>query len=152
MSKRWSEEIKAQAAADLLAGMTVREVAAKYGMPHTTAANLTHTSKRGAVYVRKIANINDLHERFLEQLDHNLNALKALTDHIQKQTRHAVEHGDKLGIVYGVVFDKTGKLAGAAVAGAGIHSAALSGDGAASDPDTLGTTDADDTQSTPEAD
>ena len=125
--KRWSAEIKAQAAADLLSGMTVREVAAKYDMPHTTAANLTSTSKRGAVYVRRIANINDLQERFLEQLDHNLNALKALTDHIQKKTTHAVEHGDTLGILYGVVFDKTGKLAGAAVAGDGLGTAALPG-------------------------
>ena len=108
-----------------MAGMTVREVAAKYEMPQTTAADLTRTSKRGAVYYRKIANINDLQERFLEQLDHNLNALKALTDHIQKKPNHAVEHGDKLGILYGVVFDKTGKLAGAAVAGDGLGTAAL---------------------------
>lgn len=128
MPKRWSDEIKAQAAADLLSGMTVREVAAKYDMPRSTAAALTQTSKRGAVYVHRIVDLNDLNERFLEQLDHNLNALKALTDHIQKQTRHAVEYGDKLGIVYGVVFDKTGKLAGAAVAGSGLGPAAVSGD------------------------
>lgn len=137
--KRWSAEIKAQAAADLLAGMTVREVAAKYGMPISTAGALTRTSQRGAVYVHRIVDINTMRQRLLQQMDHNLDALKALTDHIQNKTDHAVEHGDKLGIVYGVVFDKTGKLAGAAVAGPPLDHAALSGydsdDGAAPDAD-----------------
>ena len=123
--KQWSSEIKAQAAADLLSGMTVREVAAKYGMPISTAGALTHTSQRGAVYVHRIVDINTMRQRLLQQMDHNLDALEALTTHIQKKTNHAVEHGDKLGILYGVVFDKTGKLAGAAVAGAGLGSAAL---------------------------
>lgn len=121
--KRWSGEIKAKAAADLMAGMTVREVAAKYGMPLGTAATLTPTSKRGAVYVRKIADLNELHDLFLEQLSYNFAALKAMTELMIKDPKFAAMNGDKLAVVYGVVFDKTGKLASAAVAGPAMDNA-----------------------------
>jgi hypothetical protein len=127
MGKRWSPEVKAKVAADLMAGMTVREVAAKYAMPVGTVATLTRTSKRGAVYVRKIADINELQAQFLEQLGYNFGAMKAMTELIMSDPKFAAEQGDKLAVLYGVVFDKTGKLAGAAVAGAGLPSAALSG-------------------------
>lgn len=125
MGRRWSDETKAKAAADLLAGMTVREVAEKYGMPRSTAADLTRTSKRGAVYVRKVTDLNDLQAKFLEQLDHNFAALTAMTDLIVNEPKFAAEYGDKLGVLFGVVFDKTGKLAGAAVAGSGLGPTAL---------------------------
>jgi DNA-binding transcriptional regulator LsrR (DeoR family) len=122
---RYSAETKAQAAADLLAGMTVREVAAKYGMSRSTVGNLTRTSKAGAVYVQRIMDINDLQHKFLEQLDHNFAALTAMTELIVAEPKYAAEHGNNLAVLYGVVFDKTGKLAGAAVAGAGLDRPAL---------------------------
>jgi hypothetical protein len=125
--KVWSDEIKAMAAADLLAGMTVREVAAKYGMPRSTAGALTRTSKPGAVYVQKVLDINDWRARFAVTLDGCLGALDAMTGHIKTETKHAVEHGDKLGVLFGVVVDKTGKIAGATMDGPGLHPAMDSG-------------------------
>src|SRR5580765_8818640 len=133
MARRWSDETKAKAAADLAAGMTVREVAAKYGMPSGTVMHLTPTSQRGAVYASKIGRINDLQAKFLEQLDKNFAALSAMTELIVKDPKFAAEYGDKLGVLFGVVFDKTGKLAGATVAGSGVGPTALPG--AASDGD-----------------
>lgn len=127
MTRRYSAETKAKAAADLAAGMTVREVAEKYDMSRSTAAALTRTSKRGAVYVHKLVDINELQAQFLEQLGYNFGAMKAMTELIMTDPVYAAAVGDKLAVLYGVVFDKTGKLAGAAVAGAGLPSAALSG-------------------------
>lgn len=106
--------------ADLAAGMKLKEVMEKYDMPKGTASNLSPTSKRGRVKVSKIADLNQLHGVFLDQLSHQFAALRALLEVIQNDTPFAIEHGQELAILYGVLFDKTGKLTGAAMAGPGM--------------------------------
>src|SRR5580765_6090500 len=113
MARRWSDETKAKAAADLASGMTVKAVAEKYGMPRSTAGDLAPSSKRGATKIRKIADLQDLEAEFRHQLALNFAAqaaiLEKFTDDAWLDRQTAV---DVTGS-YATLFTKGGKLLGA---------------------------------------
>jgi hypothetical protein len=111
--KRWSAEIKAQAMADLAAGMTIKGVMDKYGMPKTTAADLAPSSKRGAMKVRKIANLHDLEEVFRHQLALNFAAQEALLRQVCDAEWLSTQSGADVVGLYSTIFNKSGKLLGA---------------------------------------
>lgn len=121
--KRYSAETKARAAADLLAGETVRATAKKHGMSQTAVADLSRTSKRGAVYVRKLVNINDVQELFLEHLAHGFAAMRNMTDLTHDRAWLRSQDADQIATLYGVIFDKTGKIVGTALAGSQLDRA-----------------------------
>lgn len=128
--KRWSEEIKAQAMADLAAGMKVDDVAEKYDMPRSTAAHLAPGSKRGKVKISKIANLQDLEAAFRRQLALNFAAQEAIMQQVCNAEWLSQQSASDLVGLFSALFGKGGKLLGA-----------LYGPGAtaALDPDTDGT-------------
>jgi hypothetical protein len=125
--KAISDEVRVAIAADLAAGATRKEVAAKYGVSEGSVGRYSPLAKRGAVYRGKLASLNQLGDRYLSLLDKNFTALEALADHIAKHPGAYAGDAQGVAILYGVVFDKTGKLAGAALAGAGLLPGVVSG-------------------------
>lgn len=121
------DEIRVAIAADLAAGQTRKEVADRYGVSEASVAKYSPLAKRGRVYRDKLVSVNDLGPRYLRLLDKNFQALEAITDSIVRDTEQFRGDASGQAILYGVIFDKTGKLAGAAMAGAGILPTVLSG-------------------------
>jgi hypothetical protein len=119
------DEIRVAIAADLEAGDTRKAVAARYGVSEGSVAKYSPLAKRGRVYRDRLVSINQLGDRYLDLLDKNFTALGVLADYIAAHPKEAAGNGQGLAILYGVVFDKTGNLAGAAVASAGMGPAAL---------------------------
>lgn len=125
MARRYSAETKAKAAADLAAGMTIKEAAAKHGMSEAAAAKLSPTSERGRVYLDKIVQVKDLQVLFSELLIENVNALRSTVRQAHNATWRGRQSAADLATFYGVVFDKTGKIAGFALAGPALDRAAV---------------------------
>ena len=127
--KALPEDIRVAIAADLEAGETRKTVATRYGVSESTVSHYAPLAKRGKVYRSRLGSINDLGQRYLVLLDKNFAALESLADYIAEHPGEVVNHPQGAAITYGVIFDKTGKVAGAAMASAGLDSAALSGSG-----------------------
>lgn len=110
---RWSDETKAKVAADLAAGMTVKDVAARYGMPRGTVGHLAPTSKRGALKISKIANLKDLEAEFRNQLALNFAAQAAILGKFSDAAWLDRQGAVDLTGSYATLFTKGGKLLGA---------------------------------------
>jgi hypothetical protein len=121
------DDIRAAIAADMAAGDTRKVVAARYGVSEGAVKRYSPLAKVGRVYRSKLVSVNQLGERYLELLDKNFAALGALSDYIAEHPGEVVNHPTGAAVTYGVIFDKTGKVAGAAMASAGLDPAALSG-------------------------
>lgn len=113
MKRRYSEEVKAQAAADLAAGMTVKDVAAKYDMPRSTAGALAPTSKPGRAKIQKIMDLQDLEAVFRRQLALNFAAQEAILRQVMNAEWLAQQSGADVVGLYSTLFGKSGKLLGA---------------------------------------
>src|SRR4051794_23937368 len=113
MARRWSEQIKIQAMADLAAGMTVKAVAEKYGMPRSTAGSLTPSSRTGIARVQKIRDLQDLEDAFRHQLALNFAAQEAILElFTNAEWLHQQPAADVIA-AYAALFAKGGKLLGA---------------------------------------
>lgn len=111
--KRWSAEIKAQAMADIAAGMTIKGVSEKYGMPRSTAGQLAPSSKRGALEIRKIADLQDLEDAFRRHLALNFAAQEAIMRLVLNAEWLPKQTGSDVVSLYSTLFAKGGKLLGA---------------------------------------
>jgi hypothetical protein len=111
--KRWSDEIKAQAMADLAAGMTVKAVAEKYGMPRSTAGDLALSSQRGAQKIRKIADLQDVADLFRHHVALQFAAQEAMLRQMTDARYLARQPLADITAAYAGVFSKSGKLMGA---------------------------------------
>lgn len=111
--KKWSEEVKAQAMADLAAGMTVKDVAEKYGMPRSTAGDLAPSSKPGGAKIRRIADLRDLEDEFRRQLGLNFAAQQAILELAANAEWLGQQSGSDVIALYATIFAKGGKLLGA---------------------------------------
>jgi hypothetical protein len=111
--KRWSDETKAAAIADLAAGMTVKDVAKKYDMPRSTAGALTPSSKAGALKIQKIMDLQDLEAMFRHQLALNFAAQEAILRQFTNAEWLAKQSASDVIGSYATLFTKGGKLLGA---------------------------------------
>lgn len=111
--KKWSEEIKAQAMADLASGMKVADVAAKYGMPRSTAGALAPSSKAGALQIQHIQDLNDLEAAFRRQLALNFAAQEAIMQQVANAEWLAKQDGPGVVALHNALFRTGGKLLGA---------------------------------------
>lgn len=112
--KRWSEEIKMQAMADLASGMKVDDVAERYGVPVGTIANWAPSSKRGKQKLCKIANLHDLEEAFRRQLALNFAAQEAIMRMVATDAEWlSKQSGSDAVAILNALFGKGGKLLGA---------------------------------------
>jgi hypothetical protein len=113
MARRWSEQIKMQAMADLAAGMTVKAVAEKYGMPRSTAGALTPSSKPGRAKIQAILDLQDLEDAFRRQLALNFAAQEAILELFTNATWLHEQPAADVIAAYAALFTKGGKLLGA---------------------------------------
>lgn len=122
------DEVRVKIAADLTAGHTRKEVAARYGVSESAVAKYSPLAKSGTVYRARLVSVNQLGERYLELIDRNFDALAAIAGQATDREWLAKQSAGEVATLYGVIFDKTGKLAGAALASAGLLPGSLSGD------------------------
>jgi hypothetical protein len=113
MPRRWSETIKAQAMADLAAGMTVKAVAAKYGMPRSTAGALSPSSKPGALKIQKMLDLQEVAELFSDHTRLSFAAQEAILRKFTDATWLDQQSAADLITSYTALFAKGGKLLGA---------------------------------------
>lgn len=123
--KKYSAATKAAVAADLAVGMTIQEAADKHGVSYATAATLTPTSKTGRVYLERTIEVNELQILLSDLLRENIAALRSTVRQAHNATWRNKQTAGELATFYGVIFDKTGKIAGFAVAGPAMDRAAL---------------------------
>lgn len=113
MAKRWSEEIKAAAMADIAAGMTVKAVAEKYGMPLSTAAALSPSSKAGALKIQKILDLQDVKDVFQDHIAVSFAAQKQIMLQVFNAKWMARQSASELTAMYATFLRSSGKLLGA---------------------------------------
>lgn len=113
MPKRWSEAIKIAVMADLTAGMTVKAVAEKYGMPRSTAGHLAPSSQRGAAKISKIADLHQLKAELEEQLAYRFAAQKNILGQTFDAKWMARQPASELNAMLDSSFRQSGKLLGA---------------------------------------
>ena len=118
-------ETRAAIAADLTAGETRKTVARRYGVSESAVARYSPFNARGAVYRRKLASVNDLRALFLEHLSESFQALHNITDLTNDRGWLRDQAADELATLYGVIFDKAGKLTGAALARSDVDPAVV---------------------------
>jgi hypothetical protein len=111
--KRWSEETKAAAMADLAAGMKVKDVAEKYGMPHSTAGALSPSSKPGALKIQKMLDLQDVADLFSDHTRLNFAAQEAILRKFTDAKWLDRQPATELIGAYATLFAKGGKLLGA---------------------------------------
>src|SRR3954470_8332936 len=78
--RRWPEETKVAAMADLAAGEKLNDVAKRYGVPVGTMAHWSPSSKRGSMKLSKIANLQDLEDAFRRHLALSFAAQEAILE------------------------------------------------------------------------
>lgn len=106
-NKKYSDEIKAQAMADILSGMSVKDVAAKYSINSGTLGawkNRNRPSEFASLAREKKEEIGD---KIRELLYTNVETLKELSIQSRDGAWFAKQNADSLAILYGVIADKT---------------------------------------------
>ena len=99
--------------ADLAAGMKVKDVAEKYGMPHSTAGALSPSSKPGALKIQKMMDLQDVADLFREHVGLQFEAQAAMLRQMTDARYLARQPLADITAAYTAVFDKSGKLLGA---------------------------------------